>query len=86
LVGVTAGEFFAVLFEFEDGVAILSGEGPFPDARVRIAAKSGESREGEGGEDQHETFHNSNALNGLEIERVQHPLSRPAIDSGLTSA
>ena len=60
LVGVTAGEFFAVLFEFEDGVAILSGEGPFPDARgVRIAAKSGESREGEGGEDQHETFHNS---------------------------
>jgi len=44
LVGVTAGEFFAVLFEFEDGVAILSGEGPFPDARgVRIAAKSGES-------------------------------------------
>jgi hypothetical protein len=39
----------------------LSGEGPFPSAcGVRIAAKSGDSREGEDGEDQHETFHNSN--------------------------
>jgi len=53
LVGVTAGDFVAVLFDFEGGaggVAILLGEGPFPGAGgVRIAAKSGERRQGEGG-------------------------------------
>ena len=59
MVGVTAGELFAGLFEGKDGLASLFGERLFPDAcGVRLGAKSGESREREGGEDQHETLHN----------------------------
>ena len=40
MVGVTAGEFVAVLVEFEDGadgVAILCGEGPFPGAAAFVS-------------------------------------------------
>ena len=59
LVRVISREFFAVFFKFEDGFAILSDQGPFPDASgVCISGKSGESRENEGGQEQQEAFHN----------------------------
>ena len=58
LMGVAAGEFFAILLEGEDGFAGLAGEGPFPNTGgIGIASEGGEGCEGDRGEDEDKTFH-----------------------------
>jgi hypothetical protein len=63
----------------------LSGERPFPDASVRFARKNSERSESEHGDHQHEPFHNSNALEGLEIE-PPNSVSSTRLTSNYSSA